>query len=81
MPSNDAGKIDPQADLDPHDDDDDLVKYNTVLKLQKFTLTITLQKFREINACNCYPILLCILVSRNILKVRVYFSFFHTVPI
>ena len=62
VPSNDAGKIDPQADLDPHDDDD-LVTYNTVLKLQKFTLIISLQKFREINACNCYTKLHCMLDS------------------
>ena len=47
-------------------------------KLRKFTLTISLQKFREIDALR-YK-LHCMLFSRNIFILRVNFSNFLTVP-
>ena len=45
MPSNDAGKIDPQADLDPHYDDDDLVMYvrsSNVAEIRQFFENVVL---------------------------------------
>ena len=49
----------------------------TVWKLQKNTLTLFWQKFHESNVLNVK--VTKELVSRNILTVRVNFSFFHTV--
>ena len=46
-------------------------------KLWNFTLTIFLQKFREINACSTR--FECMLCSRNISTGRVNFLFFHSV--
>ena len=49
----------------------------TVLKLWKFTLTLSLQKFRESNVFT--KEVKEELISRNILLVRVNFLFLHTV--
>ena len=51
--------------------------YNTVWKLQKFTLSNFMQKFCEINLFSTE--LHSILFTRNIFQARVNFSIFHTV--